>query len=338
MFELSYPWLLLALPLPLLVRWRLKPLQLQSAALKVPFLQADNAQTPASTRTAPWRLAIAGLIWIALLVAAAKPLWVGEPVAQTLSGRDLMLALDLSESMGTRDMAYQGQLYARVDVVKSAVSDFVASRQGDRLGLILFGERAYVQAPLTFDLTSVRTLTEEAFLGIAGNATAIGDAIALAVKRLQSRPEGARVLILLTDGQNTAGDISPDEATQLAEEAKVRVYTIGVASDLTLRDGFGFFSQSRQASADLDETTLKSIAERTGGRYFRARDLSELSEVYDSLNQLEPLEQDTLQVRPQISLMHWPLGLALALSALLGLLALDLFKGVIQRRFNRRPA
>jgi Ca-activated chloride channel family protein len=189
------------------------------------------------------------------------------------------------------------------------------------VGLILFGSRAYLQTPLTFDRTTVRTLLDEAEIGLAGKETAIGDAIGLAVKRLREQPEeGSRVLILLTDGANNAGEIAPERATALAVQQKIRIYTIGVGADEMLVSG-AFGSNRVNPSADLDENMLQDIAAQTGVRYFRARDSAGLATIYELLDELEPVEVDEEVYRPVRELYYWPLAAALALTLLLGLAA-----------------
>jgi len=207
-----------------------------------------------------------------------------------------------------------------LSVVKQVVGDFVVRRESDRLGLVLFGSQAYLQAPLTFDRSTVNTLLQEAQLGFAGEKTAIGDAIGLAVKRLRLRPESSRVLILLTDGANTSGEVSPLKAAELAKQEHIKIYTVGVgASEMTVPGLFGsnFGARRINPSVDLDETTLKTIAESTGGRYFRARNPEELNNIYAILDTLEPVEQNDEVFRPVRSLFYWPLALAFISSLLL---------------------
>uniref|UniRef100_UPI002147F774 VWA domain-containing protein n=1 Tax=Endozoicomonas sp. ONNA2 TaxID=2828741 RepID=UPI002147F774 len=227
MLELQWPWILIALPLPLLVyRW-VKPASSDNdAALYTPFYgqlsliigeQRTEQETPSGKR-----LILPGLIWLLLLIAASKPVWLGDPVEIQDSGRDLMMAVDLSGSMEINDMVFNGRQVDRLSATKAVVNDFIQRRRGDRLGLILFGTRAYLQTPLTFDRETVRTLLNESAIGMAGNKTAIGDALGLAVKHLRKRPEDSRVLILLTDGANTAGEISPLQAAQIAREEGIK--------------------------------------------------------------------------------------------------------------------
>lgn len=325
MIELVWPYALLLAPLPLLARALLPARRHQQAALTVPDVGHFKADEGGVGRSLggrwPWRLLVLWLIWLCLVGAASRPQWTGSPVTLPTTGRDLMLAVDISGSMGTEDMQLGNRLVNRLTVVKNVVSDFVERRQGDRVGLILFGTNAYVQAPLTFDLASVNRLLTEAPVGIAGGKTAIGDAIGLAVKRLRDRPEGDRVLILLTDGANNVGEVAPDKAAELAGVADIRIYTIGVgAESMRMPSILGVFSSGIiNPSADLDEETLQHIAQVTEGRYFRAEDTEQLMEIYDLIDALEPIEQEAETYRPVAALYYWPLGTAWVLG--LGLLA-----------------
>ncbi|MAL96632.1 MAG: BatB protein [Haliea sp.] len=330
----QWPWILLLLPLPWLVWQFTPPAHGKLPRLRAPFAGLWQRVTGSSGDAAghprrPLHTLLLSLLWLALLAAAARPAWIGDPVELPRSGRDLMLAMDISGSMRVEDMQVGDQRLRRIDAVKAVCADFMARRQGDRVGLILFGSNAYVQSPLTFDTRTVETFLRESQIGFAGQETAIGDAIGLAVKRLRDRPQDQRVLVLLTDGQDNASSVRPLEAARLAAQLGIRIYTIGVgAEELTLPGLFGSSLGSRTVnpSAELDEQTLVAIAEQTGGRYFRARDPAELSGIYQLLDQLEPIEQDRGVYRPRQSLMHWPLGLAMALA--LALFALS----------RRRPA
>lgn len=321
MLELLWPWALTIAPLPLLYRWLRKPADIQLRALRAPLL-ANAAGEASSAATNSWRksllLLALWLIWLCTLLALSRPIWIGEPVALPTNGRDILLAVDISGSMEREDMRLNGQTVNRLVAVKAVVGDFVIERQGDRLGLILFGEKAYLQTPLTFDRQTMQTLLYEAQLGFAGNGTAIGDAIGLSVKRLQERPENHRVVILLTDGANNAGELDPLKAAELASRAKVKIYTIGIGAEvMKTRSIFG--SRITNPSADLDEKTLSGIAEATGGQYFRARNPQELVAIYSELNRLEPIEQDAETIRPIAALYYWPLSLAFGLSLITGL-------------------
>lgn len=326
MIEWLWPWVLLAAPLPWLVRRAIPAVSTREPALRAPFFsewqQMSAAQGGGSARGSSLPLISLWLIWLLLLVAAARPQWIGEPIELPNSGRDLMLAVDISGSMRIEDMQVNTSLVPRVDAVKQVGAQFIGRRAGDRLGLILFGTNAYVQSPLSFDTATVRRFLLEAQIGFAGSETAIGDAIGLAVKRLKDRPAESRVLILLTDGQDTASSVKPLDAARLAANLGIRIYTIGIGADaLTLPGLFGSSFGSRQVnpSAELDEAGLQEIASITGGQYFRARNPQELASIYQLLDELEPVEQASTTYRPRQALSYLPLLGALLLSFLLAL-------------------
>jgi len=318
--ELQWPWMLLLLPLPWLVVFKRKIQTSTNIAPHLPLFEAAKAlgfNAPESQqKTARWKNTLLILAWIALVLAACRPTYIGEQVDIPLSGRDLMLAIDISPSMKEQDMQLQGKTATRLAVVKNVVSQFVEQRSGDRVGLILFGTQPYVQSPLSFDTTTANTLLQEAFLGMAGQSTAIGDAITLGVKRLRQRQEQSRVLILLSDGANTAGEIPPEKAAQLAAQEKIKIYTIGIGADEMIKRSF-FGTQRVNPSADLDESMLTKLAALTDGEYFRARNTEELSKIYQLINSLEPVEQETKSYRPSKALFYWLLGTALFIYSLL---------------------
>ncbi len=338
MLELAWPWALLALPLPLLAYWLLPRAEQKLAALRVPFFDSLSETIEGTHTVSQGKLLqlLLALMWCLLVFATARPQWVGEPVSLPTEGRDLMLAVDISGSMETPDMVVQGEQVPRILVVKHVVGNFVERRESDRLGLIVFGTRAYLQAPLTFDRVTVNKLLQETRLGFAGEKTAIGDAIGLAIKRLRDRPTGKRVLILLTDGANTAGEVMPRKAAELAKQAGIKIYTVGVGAESMQVDGglFGGFSRRINPSADLDEATLQYIADQTGGAYFRARNPAELVQIYALLDQLEPTEQEEEVFRPISALYFWPLAMALLLSFLVALGYLG-GKTTLRREFNQ---
>jgi Ca-activated chloride channel family protein len=316
--EWVWPWAWLLLPLPLLLRRGLPPTRDPGPALRVPFFEDYAAATvDDDTGADEWtrhrflrwssRL-LAGLIWLLLLLAAARPQWVGEPLSFPISGRDLMLAVDISGSMERPDLDQAGQQFTRLAAVKRVARRFIEERRGDRLGLILFGSQAYLQTPLTFDRRTVATLLAEAQIGLAGKETAIGDAIGLAIKRLRVGSGQTRVLVLLTDGTNTAGEVDPREAARMAAANGIRIYTVGIGAD----------RRADRPTPELDEQVLRDIAATTGGEYFRARDVAGLTQVYTQLDALEPAVSEHRRMRPIVALYHWPLGLALVLSAVLG--------------------
>lgn len=316
MLELAWPWVWLVLPLPWLARRVLRPAP-AGAALHLPQPGLDLAAFGGGgvRRGRLWLLVLA---WLCLLAAASRPQWVGPPQAQQRSGRALMLAVDLSGSMRTPDMTLAGQSVSRFAAVKAIAGNFIDRRQGDEMGLVLFGTQAFLVTPLTYDLGAVRAQLQGAAVGLAGTETAIGDAIAIAVKRLAALPEQARVLVLLTDGVNNAGNISPLEAARAAKAAGVRIYTVGIGATRMRVPGF-FGAQVVNPSADLDAAMLTKIATETGGRFFRATDADQLTDAYRAIDALEPMPQHGPRLRPRHEWFPWPLAAALGLWLLAGL-------------------
>lgn len=326
MIQIEWPWVFACLPLPLLLRFILPAASAaQDAALRVPFID-DFSQPQTSTysiNTKKWLLLLASMAWISLIIAASRPSWLGERIDIPVSGRDLMMAVDLSASMRETDFEINGQSINRLQAIKIIAREFIKKRKGDRIGLILFGQQAYLQTPLTFDLKTVETLLLESFIGMAGNATAIGDAIGLTIKRLQDKDgavenSNSRVLILLTDGANTAGEVKPIKAAELAAKQGLKIYTIGIGADYVSRQSF--FYQRKVSNTAIDEKTLQAIADKTGGQYFRAKNTAELNTIYQLIDQLEPVEQASQSFRPVSALFYWPLSLAFVLAALIALL------------------
>lgn len=335
MLSLGYPWVLVIALLPLLLQWR-RPARRPVDAPVLPtghWLSGLPGVSHQGSATPRWRRLLLAVLWLLLVLALARPQYVGEQVQLPVTGRDLMLVVDISPSMDERDMVIQGRSINRLQAVKYVLNDFISRRKGDRLGLILFGTEPYIQAPLTFDLETVRALMQESGVGMAGRATAIGDAIGLAVKRLRDRPREQRVVVLLTDGANTAGEISPDKATEIAAAAGVRVYTIGIGADTMLQRGL-LGSRRVNPSRDLDEGLLTRMAQATGGQYFRARNLPELEMIYDSINQLEAIELEGKFYRPVTELFVWPAGFTTGLWLILALASL----AVRRRRSRAEPA
>lgn len=329
--EFAWPWLLLALPLPWLAA-RLLPAakRIEHAALRVPYPEqlATLRATGATSGPSHLRRWLPLLAWIFLCVAAARPQQLGDAAQPPRSGRDLMLAVDLSGSMQEQDMRIGDQVVDRLTAIKAVLGDFLTRRQGDRVGLIVFGTRAYAITPLTFDRDSVRQQLADSVVGLAGQETAIGDAIALAVKRLRAQvpqPDAApaansRVLILLTDGVSNAGAIAPLKAAEIAAHEHVRIHTIGFGGGEDQADPaslFGLALSLPGMADDVDEQTLAAIAKTTGGRYFRARDSNALAGIYEELDRIEPAARVGRLQRPRVELYPWPL----AASLLVGLFA-----------------
>jgi Ca-activated chloride channel family protein len=319
MFQIEWPLVLLLIPLPLLVYLTLPArAQQQQVALRVPMIedfQLGGVQAD-EVKSYHWRQWLSLLAWLLLVFAASRPQWLGESIAIPISGRDLMLAVDLSDSMRTADFKIEGKQVNRLQATKQVASQFIERRRGDRLGLILFGTQAYLQTPLTFDSKTVNRLLQESAIGLAGERTAIGDAIGLAIKRLDLESDNSRVLVLMTDGANTAGEVTPLKAAQLAASRGLKIYTIGIGADEQIESTW-FGLRRTNPSAQLDEKMLRAIASLSGGRYFRARDTEELAKIYGLLDELEPLPRDTQSLRPVSALFVWPLIFALVLAAML---------------------
>lgn len=312
MIHLAWPWMAAALPLPWLHHRLRRPAQSGGAAVFLPFAASfEPARAGGGGGRAPGRLLFA-LIWALLVLAAMRPQWLGDPLPAPTAGRRILLAVDVSGSMATLDMANDA---SRLQVVQQVAGRFIDGRRGDQIGLILFGTRPYVQSPVTADLGTVHRFLDEAMVGVAGSQTAIGDAIGMAIKRLRSSPaataDGAAkhtVLILLTDGQSNAGALDPIQAAHFAKQVGLRVYTIGVGAPA----GSGFFGLG--GNDDLDEATLKSIASITGGQYFRATDARALQSVYRQIDRLEPVAGRAEWLRPADEWFLYPLAAALLLS------------------------
>lgn len=343
MFEFHWPWMALLLILPPLVRFfwprpagqHHESVESRKTTLLHPSLahleaafETRRPRRPLSVHLYSWLLY---LLWIALVLALMRPQWLEPYTENQTAGYDLMLAVDTSRSMTALDFTLNGQEVSRMQVVRGVVSDFIKGRKGDRVGLVIFGSRAYVLSPLTFDLNAVNKLLQELVPAIAGPATAMGDAIGLGVKKLRERPEGSRVLILVTDGKNEGGVIPPLKAAELAKQEGVRIYTIGVGSnekqvkmlDPEMRnyvwaEGLGF-----------DEETLQKIADITGGAYFRATDTAALEKIYQRIGELEKTEAESRTVFIPRPLYQWPL-----LAALLCLLLVGLYPEGRQRRLK----
>ena len=319
MFEFAWPWVFALAPLPWLARRLLPPAaSAVGVALRVPDLRDFELPTVgAGPQPAPgvarW---LAWIAWGLLVLAGANPRWVGEPVGVTTSGRDLMLVLDLSESMEVKDFLIDDQPVDRLTALKSVAREFIRRREGDRVGLVLFADQAYLNVPLTFDRATVEKMLEETFIGLAGRSTAIGDAIGLAAKRLHAQNAPFKTIILMTDGANTAGHVEPRRAAELAAREGLKIYTIGIGADeMLVRQLFGTIRVN--PSTDLDEDTLRAIADTTGGRYFRARDVKALEEIYRDIDALEPVPREQQHFRPVQPLFPWPLAAALLLAAAL---------------------
>lgn len=311
MIEFAWPYAFLLIPLPWIIYKLLPPSTFnKQAALRVPDLHDFHHFQQRSFLSSPkFKTLFVFLIWLALLTSAARPQWIGNMVEIPQSGRDLMLAVDLSGSMQIKDFEINDQHTDRLTALKLIVSDFIDRRKGDRIGLILFGSQAYLQTPLTFDIATVKQLLMESSVGLAGNETAIGDAIGLAVKQLRDTPQESRVLILITDGNHNTGELLPEKAAEIAAHEKLKIHSIAIgAKQMVVQT---FFGPKQIANSDIDEKTLQMVAEKTGGQYFRAYNTSELVKIYQFIDQLESIKQTSQFYRPTDEIYHWPLGLAM---------------------------
>ncbi len=330
MFEFHWPWMGLLLILPWLVKlyWprpaaeRNEAMEgLQATLLHPNLLQLEAAfQSRSPKQPLSKRLyhLLLHLLWLCLILALMRPQWL-EPYTENRSaGYDLMLAVDASRSMNALDFTLHGEQVSRMQVVKGVVSKFIDGREGDRIGLIIFGNRAYVLSPLTYDRNAVNNLLGEVIPRIAGDGTAIGDALGLGVKKLRERPEGSRVLLLIADGENTAGTIPPLKAAQLASREGVRIYSIGVGSE---QKNVPILENGRVITRDdlgFNEQAMREIAEAGNGAYFRATDTEALEKVYQKIDELEKTEAEARTVFVPQPLYYWPLSIALLLLLILG--------------------
>jgi len=309
MLVFEYLWAFIIVPLPVLVWLIAKPFREHQQALRIPFFkEAARAAGLAPSRGAvimkrtiiQWGGAL--IIWVLLVAALARPQWVEDPIEQIQSARDIMLALDLSQSMEARDFVdSSGQRINRLEAVKQVVDDFISRREGDRIGLIVYGAGAYPQAPFTLDHASVQNLLNETEIGMAGPRTVIGDAIGLAIKLFEASEVEDRVLILLTDGNDTGSRMPPEKAADIAANQGIVIHTIGMGDP----------SVSGEEQVDLE--ILQRIAEATGGKFFRGEDSEGLQEIYSTLDEITPNNYETFSYRPKLPLFHWPLGAAMVL-------------------------
>jgi Ca-activated chloride channel family protein len=312
MFEFDFPWAFVLLPAPLLIWWLAPAFRQRKAALVAPFF--DRIVTLTSQKPGPGsvvahrsiaRFIVLSLAWVLVVTALALPRIVGEPELVVRESRDLMIAVDISGSMQTRDFTLpDDSRVSRLEAVNYVLDDFVARRDGDRLGLIVFGSQAYLQTPFTPDIPTVQALLNDADVGMAGPQTAIGNAISLSLRFFKSDSTRNSVLVLLTDGVDAGSSVSPRQAARAAADLEnVTIYTIGIGS-------------TGIPGAELDERTLSEVAELTGGRYFNASDREQLEAAYETLDQLEPIEYEEASYRPTQQLYTWPLGAMLIVTLL----------------------
>lgn len=291
--------MLVLLPFPIVVRWLVPKSDQILPSLKAPFFHEAAKRGLAADAPSPASIVLAAIVWIALVVASARPIWVHESMEVPISGRDILIALDASGSMDQQDFSESKR--SRFEVVRRIAGDFVLRRKGDRVGLILFGDLPYLYAPLTFDVDTVHEFLSTSRTRFAGARTAIGDSIGLAVKVLRDRPAENRILILLTDGENSAGSIEPLQAMQLAVDHGVRIYTIAI----------GALPEIPSAAGGVVGGVLGRIAASTGGIYFHASNPRDLERIYDEIDRYEPIEEELARKVIAGELYPWPLTLSL---------------------------
>lgn len=310
--DLLWWWMLCLLPLPFLVYF-FAPVKKEQAAITLPYLPSSAEHIEPSSRL---KKTLAVGIWLFLILASSRPVWYGDPIESPTKHRDMMLVVDLSRSMEQQDMLSEGVMVDRLTAVKQVLNDFISKRKGDRLGLILFGDNAYLQTPLTLDRTTIAEQLNRTVLGLVGNQTAIGEGIGLATKTFIDGDAPQRVIVLLSDGTNTAGVLDPIKAAEIAKKYKTTIYTVGIgAGEMVVKEFF--MSRKVNTARDLDEASLTKIAEMTGGQYFRARNQQELKNIYQTINKLEPISAASEVWRPQTEWFKYPLSIALVLSIVL---------------------
>lgn len=301
MIQFAWPWIFLLAPLPLLLRINGRQ---NKTSIRIPpdlelALNAAEARRPGIFKRhmiLPW------LAWFLLLLALAQPWIPGKSTVQPVSGRAMALAVDVSASMERRDFTLDGEQSDRLSIVKRVAHEFVTARKGDRMSLVLYGKTAFIASPLTFDLRAIASILDSAGIGIAGRSTAIGDAIGLAIRTLRNDPATNKAIVLLSDGTNNAGSVEPESAAELARSLNIRIHTIALGSEDGQISGY-----ATAQSADLDETTLKSVADIAGGEFFRAKTTDDLQSVYRAIDQLETADVEAPPVILKHDLHSWPL-------------------------------
>jgi len=307
MLTFAYNWVFWLAPLPLLVRWFLPQLQRSIPSIRVPFLSrleaAGGIPAHGSTSSAG-QFVIQSLVWLCLLVALARPQWLEPAIERTIPARDLLLMVDLSASMDQKDFNNAaGESVNRLACVKGVLGDFLVKREGDRVGLVVFGNSPFLQVPFTTDLALCRQLLEETAVGMAGPRTALGDAIGLGIHLLDDSTMPQKTMIVLTDGNDTASAMPPVEAARIARDRDITIHTIAIGDPATVGEN------------KIDEEALRNVAQTTkGGDFFRALNRDELQGIYQRLDEIETRDVNTVSHRPRHDLYYWPLALALVVS------------------------
>lgn len=317
MIQWAWFWAILVLPLPWVVAhlWRGAKKQTDNEALWVPFFTPFQERIKGSAGASVRGLSLFFVLaWISFVLALMRPQGLGQAIATQNFYRNLMLVLDVSDSMAEQDFILHNQRVSRLLMVKTLADAFLQKRAGDQVGLTLFADEAYIYVPLTPDVATARQMMNEVGFGIAGSNTAMGDALALALKDMKDVPASSKVMILLSDGYANAGQMRPEDVLPVAKEMGVKIYTIGIGgAPVPMQSFFGL--SVGQDMAGLDEALLQKIAADTGGQYFRAETADDLKRVYEKLDVLEPaLDKDSV-IYPVTELFFYPLGMSLALFA-----------------------
>lgn len=301
MMHFSWPWIFLLLPLPLLMM-RQKNSTTTNAISIPPVLEIQLDQLTTGTRlNIGIRQLLSWFAWICLLSSIAQPWHPGDTQAQPVSGRAIAIAIDVSGSMERRDFSLDGVDNDRLSVVKQVAQDFIEQRKGDRVSLVLYGREAFIASPLTFDLSALGSILNGAGIGMAGRSTAIGDAIGLSIQTLQNDPATTKAIVLLSDGTNNSGSVEPESAAALAKSLNIRIHTVAMGSEDKELSGF-----ETANSADLDEDTLKAIANDAQGQFFRATSTEDLQQIYTAIDKLERAEVEAPPVIVKKDLRFWP--------------------------------
>jgi len=304
MLTFAYTWMFWLAPLPLLVRWLWPQLQRSIPAVRVPFmsrLEAAGGTSAHGNTSSGSQIVVQGIVWICLLVALARPQWLEPPIERTIPARDLLLMVDLSASMDQKDFTNaEGEIVSRLDCVKGVVGDFLVKREGDRVGLVVFGNSPFLQVPFTTDLSLCRQLLDETAVGMAGPRTALGDAIGLGIHLFDDSTMPQKAIIVLTDGNDTASAMPPVEAARVARDRDITIHTIAIGDPTTVGEN------------KIDEEALRNVAQTTkDGSFFRALNREKLEGIYEQLDEIETREVNTVSHRPRHDLYYWPLGIAL---------------------------
>lgn len=311
MFEFANIWVLWLFPLPFLVYWLIPPLRKKSEVVLVPFLDQAAAATGEKVRRGAWiskrnmlQWFLLLLTWVCMLLALARPQIVGQPELKVKTARSFLVAADISFSMAAKDWVVDGERQSRWEAIKEVMGEFIEKRQGDRMALVFFGTNAYLQTPFTTELDVVQWFLDETDVGMAGQMTSIGKAIGFGVRLFAEDTLDQKVMLLLTDGSDGGKGITPQDASYLAKNDSIKIYTLGIGDP-------------EAPNSDLDEATLMSISEITEGRYFRAMDQNALEEAYKTLEELEPLEFEEEEYKPVTALYYYPVLAGIGLSFLL---------------------